>query len=541
MSYGAYFKELIDLNPSSGSFLGYKKYDFHVENALTDEYQDANEALSDKYRAKLPKNPKTLDQRILAYIVNDSSEEYSSECLPISSFSNIIIEFAFSNETLYQKMTKPRHIHALLSRYKCMTEIIHTMQVRMVEGIKKRCTLPMMIAIKVVKQLKECIKNKSHISYNDNDNDNTYLQQLPSTNKQAMQHAYNAYIEYANGPYTQTIMAFTKFMEDEYVSHCRKTVGWCGLPNGKKWYTSIVKEYTTLKNATPEELHEYGYAEIRRLQSAIRGLSVEEISSKSLDTKEEVLDAFETARRLIHKYVLPANFHRKVQSYKIHEVPKMLEESAPAAFYFPPSIRLRRPGYVYLNLRNPSEIPDFDIIPLSLHEGEPGHHLQFQYMLDKKLPDYRIYGAPSDAMAEGWALYVENFVEDLVSSGKLHKTVLYGHYASSMFRAVRLVVDTGLHYYGWSYDRTLKFMMEHIPLKKSILKTELERYICDPGQALCYKTGERVILELRSKFFKHFPNGDIRDFHEMILEDGLMPLDILKVNVAEKIKRFSMK
>ncbi len=171
---------------------------------------------------------------------------------------------------------------------------------------------------------------------------------------------------------------------------------------------------------------------------------------------------------------------------------------------------------------------------LSLHEAEPGHHYQFQYMIDAKVPIHKIFAVSGNAFVEGWALYAESLGEyDLKDKLGLYKYV--GRLTYEMFRAVRLVVDTGMHYYGWSFAKCLRFMSKHLAMSRSEIITELERYACIPGQALAYKIGELTFQRLKKEYlqaFQHNKNA-IKEFHKIVLEDGVLPLKILE----DKLRR----
>jgi uncharacterized protein (DUF885 family) len=236
-------------------------------------------------------------------------------------------------------------------------------------------------------------------------------------------------------------------------------------------------------------------------------------------TKEQVVQAYLQAREKIRKTMMPKLFYDQVTTYEIHPVPKMLESSAAGAFFYPGN--MKRPGRFFINLRDVKENPKYTVETLAIHEGEPGHHYQYQYMLENNVPLYRIFSNDGTAFAEGWALYTESLS---LSKNKFDN---FGRLTYEMFRAVRCVVDTGIHAFGWTFEQALDYMKQHLAMKETELITELERYICIPGQAIAYKIGEQFLLQQREKFLKR-KNNNIKDFHKRVLENGVLPLCILE-------------
>jgi uncharacterized protein (DUF885 family) len=162
-----------------------------------------------------------------------------------------------------------------------------------------------------------------------------------------------------------------------------------------------------------------------------------------------------------------------------------------------------------------------------MHESLPGHHYQFYYMIENNIPLYKIYSINNTAFIEGWALYSETL-------GPLNN----GAIMAQIFRAVRLVVDTGIHYYGWSYNKAYKYMKKHISYSEEELKIELYRYICIPGQAVAYYMGKNYILKLRNLYINVYKLGDIKQFHDFILEDGVVTFDyLMKKLIKQKNNR----
>ena len=321
------------------------------------------------------------------------------------------------------------------------------------------------------------------------------------------------------------------------------------MPNGRAYYRFCVKKFTTLP-LTPEEVHNTGLAEVKR----IRG-EMDEIRKRVkfdgdfpafLDhlrtdkkyyaqSKEELLK--ETA--LVLKRMdglLPELFKTLPRTpYGIREVPEYIAPQTTAAYYMVAAGDGSKAGFYYVNIYNLASRPLYSVQALSLHEAVPGHHLQLALQQEMKdTPEFRKF-ARFTAYVEGWALYAERlglevgFYEDPYDD--------FGRLTYEIWRACRLVVDTGIHYFGWTRQRAIKFMEENSGLSKHNIRAEVDRYIAWPGQALGYKIGELKIRELRARAEKEMGDRfDIREFHDVVLRQGAVPLDILEGYVEDYIR-----
>jgi uncharacterized protein (DUF885 family) len=338
---------------------------------------------------------------------------------------------------------------------------------------------------------------------------------------------------------------FLKFMQNEYVPACRASVGASALPQGRDFYRYRVRKFTTLDDATPEAIHQRGLAEVKRIRAEMDEIIervgfegdfaafVKHLRTDSRyypQTKEELLE--KTA--LILKRAdgeLPKLFGRLPRMpYGIREIPAYIAPKTTSAYYMPPSGDRTRAGFYYVNTYNLPSRGLYDLEALSLHEAVPGHHLQIALQQElEDLPEFRKFGG-STAFIEGWALYSERlgfemgFYEDPYSD--------FGRLSMEIWRACRLVVDTGMHYFDWSRDDAIKFMLENSAMSEHNIRAEVDRYIGWPGQALAYKTGELKIRELRAKAEKELGTKfDVRGFHDVVLGSGAVPLGVLEQNV----------
>jgi uncharacterized protein (DUF885 family) len=330
-------------------------------------------------------------------------------------------------------------------------------------------------------------------------------------------------------------------LKDEYSASCRKDAGIWSLPNGAEMYRAYVRFHTTT-GLSPEEIHETGLKEVARIGGQIRGVlekagfsGTEREFAASLKgnnkffpkERTELLEGF---RQILHRMdeKLPEYFGRLPKArYDIKEIEKYREEAAPAAYYYAPPKDFSRPGIFYVNTYKPEERPRFTMEALAYHEAVPGHHLQVALMQEQEnLPDFRRYEG-STSFIEGWALYAEKLSEEMGFYADLYS--VYGKLTYEMWRAVRLVVDTGIHFFRWSREQSIDYCRDNTALDIHEIEVEVDRYAVIPGQALAYKIGELKILEIREKARKSLgDNFDIREFHDRILEHGALPIFALE-------------
>lgn len=530
--YDQYFNEILRLYPSLASFLGDRHSDGRVENSWSPEFRKSIRALHIKYSSKYhklsQKERSMLDVIILKYILDETKEsfKYPFELMPISSFHNVILEYTLMENTIY-----PFHPKNIISRHHCYIRNIQQCIMNMRKGMRKGVVIPKRICHKMIDDIDEFLKNKS------------YLTQKALNNSRIS--------KFMENKYRPCIEALLRFLKDVYVHACRHTIGMCDLPNGKTMYHYMVRSETTINAISVKDIHEYGKNEVVRILKEFKKLiprfypsdnipntpppktvleflhRVKDDPRNYFDNTQQILDAYKQQQTILRETVMKKYFYANTQTYEIKKVPKMLEASSAGAFYYPGNNS--RPGRFFINLRSVRENPKYSIETLAIHEGEPGHHYQFQYMLEKKLPLHRIFGCESTAYAEGWALYAESL------SMTSNHVFNFGRLTYEMFRAVRCVVDTGVHYYGWSFEEALSYMKKHIAMQESELVTELERYICIPGQAVSYKIGERFFQTERQLFLRNNHNKTIKDYHESVLKHGVIPLTILQKTLTDEI------
>ena len=345
-----------------------------------------------------------------------------------------------------------------------------------------------------------------------------------------------------------------KFLKEEYAPKARSSVGIGTTPEGRAHYAALVRHFTTL-DLTPDEVHEIGLSEVKRIRSEMDGI-IKEVKFKGsfadfLDflrtdpqfyaTSEDQLmkEAAWLAKQIDGR--MPEFFRTLPRlSYGVKAVPKEMAPNYTTGRYWGGSPEQGRAGNYMVNTYDLTQRPLYNLPALTLHEGVPGHHHQISLGQELSgLPRFRRNLYPN-AFGEGWGLYAEKLGIEM----GLYKTPYdqFGRLTYEMWRACRLVVDTGMHWKGWSREQAEACFFENSALAPHNIRTEVERYISWPGQALAYKIGEMKIIELRKRAEKEL--GDkfsLRDFHDAVLLDGGMPLDVLEAKIdkwiaAEKAK-----
>jgi uncharacterized protein (DUF885 family) len=335
------------------------------------------------------------------------------------------------------------------------------------------------------------------------------------------------------------------FVRNDYLPKTRATVKWTALPDGAAWYAFQVQEHTTTA-LTPAEIHDIGLSEVARIRGEMDRVRQQvgfqgdlEAFFTFLETDprfyftrgEDLLDGYRTLKTRIDA-ALPKLFSVFPKAdYEVREVEAFRAASAAGAYYQQPSADGSRPGIFYVNTFNLKAQPKYGMETLSLHEAAPGHHFQVTIQQELEgLPRFRRFGGDYTAYVEGWALYAESLGKELGLFTDPYQW--FGRLNDEMLRAMRLVVDTGLHDKGWSREQSIKYMLDNSTLAESDVISEVERYIAWPGQALGYKVGDLRIQGLRRKAQAELGTKfDVRDFHREVLSDGAVPLEVLEAKI----------
>lgn len=334
----------------------------------------------------------------------------------------------------------------------------------------------------------------------------------------------------------------------DYAPNCAKAPGVSAQPGGAEYYDFRIRQMTTTSKSA-DEIHKIGLSEVAR----IRAEMVEVATEAGYDSREAFIEHLRTDPQYYAK--TPEELMEKVARvtkiidgkmpsiigklarlpYGIKEIPGETAEGTTTAYYNPGSPDVGIAGYYYVNTSKLDQRPFWEIPALSVHEAVPGHHQQIALQQELDMPDFRKHGAFFTAFVEGWGLYSERLGIEMDLYDTPAKNM--GRLSYEMWRACRLVVDTGIHSKGWSKQRAIDFMTDNTALSEANIEAEVNRYISWPGQALAYKMGELKIRELRRKATSELGDKfDLRAFHDVVLGQGAVPLDMLESQVNRWIE-----
>jgi prolyl oligopeptidase len=347
---------------------------------------------------------------------------------------------------------------------------------------------------------------------------------------------------------------FSRYFNDTYLPASRDSIGASALPNGEAFYEYRTRLFTTTR-MTPDEIHRIGLNEVKRIRDEMQ-LIIDELEFEGsfadflqflrtdpqfyYETPEELFEGYLAVCKRIDPELVKLFGKLPRMPYGLRPIPDNIAPDTTTAYYNGPAADGSRPGYYYVNLYRPEVRPKYEMEVLSVHEAVPGHHLQIALQMElEEMPDFRKYSGFT-AFTEGWGLYSESLGYEL----GLYKD-LYSHFGAltyDMWRAVRLVVDTGMHYKGWTRQQAIDFFMDNAAKTEQDIVNEIDRYISWPGQALAYKIGQLKMLELRRKAEQALGDDfDIRAFHDEMLGGGALPLEVLETRMnlwlAEQLKK----
>ena len=551
-------------SPEFGTMTGCKEYNDVLETFTDERFEDdfkscnkfierANELMKSTTD---PNEKLNLEFFIAELSTYTDGYHLNGFYFPINYMEGVHIDFQRLPEWATPVCVKD--YEDLLARYRAFPayagQIVDMMRV----GMKKQLTNHMVSMKGVVEQCKEhgsavAEETAFYKPFMEADN-------IDKTDKEMLQNAARDIIK----NFVQVgFMKIADFLESEYLAACRPDIAATSLPGcGPEFYKACLKFHTST-DLTAEQIHEKGVKEVARIEGDMREvikklgleMSLTDFMEKLRNDKanyfnseQELLDAFST---IIHDRINPkldTIFHSCPKSkLEITEVPVA---DYPAAFYIAGTEDGARPGKLFVNTFKFASQPRYEMVSLALHETNPGHHLQGSYMLEKegmpqfrKVMEDRVYSqAPSrfpinTAYVEGWGLYSETLGHDLgLYDDPMDK---YGHLSEEIFRACRLVVDTGMHAMGWTMEQAVQYMMDLSAASKENIVGEVNRYVTWPGKAVGCKIGQTKIIELRRRVEKAMGDKfDIKQFHEVVLR-AAGPLNILERQVDQWINNNS--
>ena len=475
------------------------------------------------------------------YLANIDSYEYGSQYTPISQRGGLASMHRMADVVVFRTV---QDYEQWLTRISTLDRLVDQNIDLMREGVKRGQVPPRVILQRVPPQLEKQIvtdptKSPFYEAFA------KMPDSIPAAEQARLQAAARAAI-------TRTVVpSYTKlrdYVVNDYLPRTRESVGLWDTPNGVERYAELARFYTTT-NLTPDEIHEIGLKEVARIrgemmkviaQTGFKGSFDEFLTYLRTDPKfrytdpQQLLQAYEAmAKRVDPK--LPQYFGKLPRMpYGVRPIAEQVAPDTTTAYYQGPAMDGKRAGYYYVNLYKPEERPKYEIPVLTIHEAVPGHHLQISLAQELgELPKFR-RDFEATAFVEGWALYSESLGEEMGFYADPYDK--FGQLTYEMWRAVRLVVDTGLHHKKWSRQQAIDYFKANAAKTELDIINETDRYIGNPGQALAYKIGELKIKQLRGEATSQLGEAfDIRAFHDVVLGSGAIPLDVLEANVRRWI------
>lgn len=551
-----YFERSLELNPLVATFIGDHRFDDRLANDISPahvkaqldhdrHYLDA----AKKFRGRDLSPADRLSLEIMIYDLENSIEgaSFPSHLMPINQFSSIpalmgVLGSGSSAQPFATAQDYDRFLKRIDDYVVWSNQAIENMRA----GAKQNLTYPRLLMEKVLPQLADLGTTDVEKS--------VFFQpvinmpkEMESTDRKRIEAAYRTAIEKKIAPAYRRLH---DFIRDEYLAAARSEVAWSALPNGSTWYAYLARTYTTT-DFPADKIHELGLQEVARIRSEMEAVKTQVGFNGSLSEFFKFLQQdphfyFEDEESLLQGYRalktkidarLPKLFNDFPKAdYEVRPVEAFRAQSAAGASYQPPSADGSRPGIFYINTFNLKAQPKFGMETLSLHEAAPGHHFQLAIQQElQDLPKFRRFGSRYVSYIEGWALYAESLGKELGLFTDPYQ--YYGRLSDEMLRAMRLVVDTGLHTRGWTRDRAIAYMVENSSLALSDAEAEVERYIAIPGQALGYKIGQIRIQQIRDQAQAALGERfDAREFHSQVLRDGSLPLRVLEDKITQWAK-----
>ena len=546
----AYFDGKNELNPLDATFNGQSEYNDQLVFEMTETYRNKRRAFFEKFATELKIIDTTQlseEEKISYDIIKWELEiglsllEQNANLIPIHQFDGTHLTMGqFASAESAQPFKTEKDYKNFLRRIDLYTIWLDSTMVYMKKGMQEKVVLPKALTIKLIPQFEELITPKVE--------DNLFYsscKKFPSNFTEEQKSTLSKqYVTAISEKLVPKFQKFITFMKTEYLPASRETSGIGSLKGGNELYKVYVKQWTTT-DKTPAEIHELGLKEVARIRTEMEKVkaqvgfkgTIKEFFDHVRNRKElmpfkkpeEVIANFEKINETIKPNVDKLFSLQPKTPFRVKRTEAFREKTA-SAEYVQGSADGTRPGTFYVPIPDVTTYNYYGDEDLFLHEAIPGHHFQISLQQENAaLPDFRKYNW-FGAYGEGWALYCESLGKELGLYTDPYQ--YFGMLGNEIHRAIRLVVDTGMHSKGWTREQAIQYSLENEAESEASIIAEIERYMAYSGQALSYKIGQLKILELRQRAQDKMKDKfDIKVFHQKVLESGVMPLALLEKKI----------
>ncbi|HLA73799.1 MAG TPA: DUF885 domain-containing protein [Steroidobacteraceae bacterium] len=554
--YDEFWEENLKLNPLSATYAGDPRYNGELPNTLSPEYEAQKRAFHRRYleRARAIGSAQLAGQDRLSYDIFTLNREsaleeltYPQRLIPINQFYNPANTFAqLGSGTGAQPFVTVKDYDDWLQRAARIPLLLEQAAANMREGVKADVVEPRVLMEKVLPQLEANAPTDPQKSIFWGPVAKMPAD-FPAADRERLTAAFRVLIA---SQLTPAYRALRTFIADEYLPKTQTAFGRGALPDGAAWYEQNVRN-NTMRSLTAARVHQIGLDEVARIQDGMPAVAKQlgyTKPTKSLPELKAFFEwvktrgdmYFESREQLLSTYqafganvapLLPNYFNlRPKTGYEVRLVEPFREASASSGSYQGPSLDGKRGGVFYVNAFDLKARPRWALASLSLHEAAPGHHFQISLQRElRDLPTFRRVSTDT-AFTEGWGLYAEYLGYEM----GIYKDPVarFGALDAELWRAIRLVTDTGIHSKGWTRQQTIDYMLANSPSEMTRAVSEAERFSAIPGQALAYKIGQLKIVELRKRAEQALGKKfDVRAFHDEVLKDGAVPLEVLEQKI----------
>ena len=560
-----YSEGKLKLNPIDATFIGDGRFDDAFPNVLSDDYQVEYNNFYTTYASQLEDfkdanltESEQMSKAIMAWdceMALAQSSFKNDTYMPINQMWSVnLIMTQWATGTSAQPFKTVKNYDDWLNRLEQYNVWLQSAEERMKEGVAKGYVLPKSLITKVVPQFNALTTVKTSAEGITDVSEHLFyapVLTLPdSFSSDDKERLTEAYFEILMDKLLPSFKSMAFYLKSNYLAAGRESSGISDIPNGKEYYDHAIKFYTTT-NMSADEIHELGLKEVARIlaemekvkqqvgfEGELKAFFDDVRTNKALmpySTPEEVIANFNAIHNKMKPQLTKLFANKPKASFIVKQTEKFREASA-GAQYSPSSSDGTRPGVFYVPIIDASAYNVFYDEALFLHEAIPGHHYQFSLAQENAdLPEFR-KSLWYSAYVEGWALYTESLGKELGLYTDPYQ--YFGMLGHEMHRAIRLVVDTGLHAKGWSREKAIQYSLDNEAESEASIISEIERYMANPGQALSYKIGQLKIRELRAKAEQQLGDAfDIREFHTQVLETGSIPLALLENKINDWIAK----